>query len=100
MASRTLRWTPEADEDLEKILAFYLERNGNSKYGDMLVKRFRKVLNNVVFSPYLGQRRGKRGLRYVIVKPFQLFYRVTKTEIIVTAVWDGRRDTKTLKLYR
>jgi len=100
MAGRTLRWTPEADEDLDKILAFYRERNGNSEYGDKLVKKFGKVLNNVLFSPYLGQRRGKRGSRFVIVYPFQLFYRVTKTEIIVTAVWDGRRDPKTLKLTR
>jgi len=54
----------------------------------------------VVTSPYSGEKWKKRGFRFVIVYPFQLFYRVAKTEIVVASVWDARRDTKTLKLTR
>jgi len=100
MAGRTLRWSSKAKSHLKDILAFYQERNGNSEYGDKLVDQIENILNNVVFQPYLGERWTKRGFRFVVVTPFQLFYRVTKTEIIVTAVWDGRRDPKTLKLTR
>jgi len=100
MAGRALIWSPEAKEDLDEILAFYLERNGNSAYSVKLRSQIEKALNNVVSNPYLGQRWGKRSFRFVVVKPFQVFYRVTKTEIRVSAVWNGRRDPKTLKLIR
>ena len=100
MAGRTLTWSPEAEEDVKNILAFYLERNGNSEYSDKLAKQIKAALDNVVSNPYLGQKYGSRGFRFVVVKPFQVFYRVTKTEIRVSAVWDGRRDLKTLKLTR
>jgi hypothetical protein len=57
-------------------------------------------MSYVVNDPCSGQRWGKRGFRVVNAKPFQLFYRVTKTEIVVVSVWDARRDPKTLKLTR
>ena len=101
MADRILIWSPDAEKGFDKILTFYRERNGNSEYGDKLKRLVRKALDRVITNPYSGQRWwGKRGFRFVVVKPFQLFYRVTKTEIIVSAVWDARRDPKTLKLIR
>ena len=101
MVSRTLRWSMQAENSLDAILVFYLRRNGNSEYGDKLKKRITKVLNGIVSNPYSGQRWwGKRGFRFVVVKPFQVFYRVTKTEIRISLVWDARRDPETLKLTR
>ena len=99
MADRTLRWSPEGQEDFNEILKFYRERNGNSDYGNKLAVQIKAALDNVVLFPYLGQKRGRSGFRYVIVYPFQVFYYVTKTEIVVSAVWDSRRDPKALKKY-
>jgi plasmid stabilization system protein ParE len=99
MAGRTLIWSPETQADLKEILAFYQERNGNSEYGDRLLCDFHEKMNYVVANPYLGQKWGRRGFRYVIVNPFQLFYRVTKTEIRVSLVWDSRRNPKALRKY-
>jgi len=95
-----LRWSNRAEKNLNEIQTFYLNRNGNSAYSDKLTEQISKALDNVVSFPSLGQKWGKRGFRFVIVKPFQVFYRVTKTEIRVSAIWDGRRDMKTLKLTR
>ena len=100
MVNRTLRWSFRAENNLNEILAFYMKRNGSSVYGDKLKVRITKVLNGIVSNPYSGQKHGKRGFRFVVVKPFQIFYRVTKTEIRISVVWDTRRDPKTLKLTR
>ena len=100
MAVRTLIWSPEAQEDLDEILAFYRERNGNSEYSDRLSEEIRKALERVVSNPKYGPRWIKRGFRSVNVKPFQVFYRVTKNEIRVSRVWDARRNPDTLKLTR
>ena len=95
-----MRWSPKAEDNLKDILAFYQERNGNSEYGDQLVDRIEGILDHVVSQPYLGEKWKKRGFRFVVVKPFQLFYYVTKTEIVIASIWDARRDPRTLKLTR
>ena len=96
MVKRTLIWSDPAKADLAAILDFYYHRNGNSNYGNQLLREFRDRLNYVVDNPYLGEKWKRSAFRYVIVSPFQLFYRVTKTEIIVSTVWDSRRDPRTL----
>jgi len=96
MVKRTLIWSDPAKADLAAILDFYYHRNGNSDYGNRLLREFRERLNYVVDNPYLGEKWKRSAFRYVIVSPFQLFYRVTKTEIIVSTVWDSRRDPRTL----
>ncbi len=96
MAERTLNWTNHAKADVVAILEFYYHRNGNSDYGNRLVREFQERMDGVVTNPYLGEKWKRSGFRYVVVSPFQLFYRVTKTEIIVSMVWDSRRDSRTL----
>ena len=100
MVERTLIWSDPAKADLAAIFEFYYHRNGNSNYNHQLWSEFREKLGYVVDNPYLGERWKKSVFRFVVAKPFQLFYRVTKTEIIVAAVWDSRRNPKTLKLTR
>jgi plasmid stabilization system protein ParE len=98
--AKTLNWSDRAKANVDAITDFYDLRNGNPDYGNRLIRKFQERMASVVTNPYLGQKWGKKRFRYVIVKPFQLFYRITKTEIIVAAVWDSRRDPKTLKLTR
>jgi len=100
MAGRTLRWTLKAEDELLEILAYYRVRNDNSEYGDKLVLKFHERMGYVVANPYSGQPAPKKGFRYVIVYPFQLFYYVAKKEVVVASVWDARRNPDTLKLTR
>ncbi len=96
---RTLSWSVQAQTDVAAIIDFYNERNGNSVYSRQLTTEFQAKMDRVVANPYSGEVM-KKGIRFVVAMPYQLFYRVTKTEIIVVAVWDGRRDPKTLELIR
>jgi toxin YoeB len=100
MDKRTLIWSDPAKADLAAILDFYYRRNGNSEYSNKLIRDFHERLSDVIDGPYSGQRWKKSRFRFLIVYPFQLFYYVTKTEVVVVAVWDARRDPKTLKLIR
>ncbi len=54
-------------------------------------------MERIVTYPELGEIK-QNDIRSIIVKPYQLFYQVTKTEIIVITVWDGRRNPEDLKL--
>ena len=97
--AKTLNWSEQAKADVAAIADFYNRRNGSPAYSNRLNRKFQERMNLVVANPYSGQR-WTDDFRYVIVKPFQLFYYVTKTEVIVAAVWDARRDPDTLKLTR
>ena len=97
--ARTLIWSEPAQINIDDIVDYYNRRNGSPTYSNRLTLEFRERMNMVVANPYSGQR-WMDDFRYVIVKPFQLFYYVTKTEVIVAAVWDARRDPDTLKLTR
>ena len=98
--ARTLIWSEQAQAEVATISDFYDKRNGNSDYSNRLWREFQKRMGYVVDNPHSGARARQRGFRVVNVKPFQLFYYVTKTEIVVAKVWDARRDPKTLKLIR
>jgi len=97
--AKTLNWSVQSQVDIDAITDFYDCRNGTPDYSNRLIREFQEKMKSVVDLPYLGQKWGKKGFRYVIVHPFQLFYRVTKTEIIVVTVWDSRRDPRALKKY-
>ena len=96
--TRALIWSEPAQVDIAAIIEYYNHRNGNSDYSERMTRQFRERMNYVVTDPYSGEKWKNKGFRFVIVYPFQLFYYVTKTEIVVASVWDGRRDPKTLKL--
>jgi len=98
--AKTLIWSDRANAEIAAIADFYDHRNGNSDYSERLWFEFQQRMSYVVDNPYSGEKWKTRGFRFVVVNPFQLFYYVTKTEIVVASVWDARRDPKTLKLSR
>ena len=98
--TKTLIWSDRAQSEIAEISDFYNNRNGNSDYSDQLWLEFQNKMSFVVANPYFGEKARRRGFRFIGVSPFQLFYYVTKTEIVVVSVWDVRRDPKTLKLTR
>ena len=98
--TKTLNWSLRAKAEIAAITEFYDDRNGNSDYSNRLWLDFQERMDYVATNPCSGEKARQRGFRFVVVYPFQLFYYVTKTEIVVASVWDGRRDPKTLKLTR
>ena len=100
MPERKLIWSPQAFEDMEKILAYFEERNGSSEYGNKLLQKIEKRLKHYLLWPQWGQRDGKSRRRFFVCENYSVYYRFTKTVFEVIKVWDGRRDPKTLKLSR
>ncbi len=97
MAEKKLDWSDRATEDVEAIRNFFDHRNGSAAYSDLLLDKFDAALKRVAKFHELGEIK-HNAIRSIIVKPYQLFYRVTKTEIIVLSVWDGRRNPEDLKV--
>jgi len=98
--TKTLIWSDRAKAEIAAISDYYNNQNGSTDYADRLWLEFQERMSCVVDGPYSGWKAKQKGFRYAIVYPFQLFYYVTKKEVVVAKVWDARRDPDTLKLTR
>jgi toxin YoeB len=93
MAGKKLNWSARAKRELKEIVRFYRQRNGNDEYGWKLLQEFRKATKRVEREELTGQRFEDTDLRFVVVlRTFQIFYRIGWKRNSVVAVWDARRN--------
>ena len=98
MAGKKLNWSERAKQELKEIVRFYRQRNGNNNYGRKLLQEFREAKKRVEKEEFAGQRFEDTDLRFVIVlRTYQMFYRIGWKRNTVVAVWDGRRNPDDLK---
>jgi len=89
------RFVPEAETELAEACIWYgLQRDGLDVE---LMQRIDKTLQRISNAPRRFPR-VHRQLRRAIVRqfPFGIFYKVTKDEILVFAVFHSRRDPSQL----
>lgn len=98
MARRQITWTEHAKSEFMDILQYYNDRNGNSRYSKKLFIAIQKILDIVSMHPFLGKMTDIEGVRVIIYKDFQLFYRVIDNKLTVLSFWDSRQDPDTLIL--
>jgi len=60
-----------------------------------------KAIDNIVFSPYIGQPVGLDGLRKFSVRktPFAVVYQVFEDRIEIVRIWDRRADPELLAFH-
>ncbi len=93
-----VKWTKTAEKQFFRILDYWIERNKTIEYADKLTvivwERIEFIANNPlasVLTSYPNTRRASLG-------HYSLFYKVSKTKVIITSFWDNRQDPK--KLYK
>jgi plasmid stabilization system protein ParE len=99
MAGKRLTWTDSAGQELDRILHFFRERNGNSTYSKKLKSAFTDMTKIIRDCEEIGTKYDDENIRYVIVEgTYQLFYEITEKQITILKVWDARRNPDDLKL--
>ncbi len=93
VSSRTIIWDDEVLQEIEEIANFYDERNGNSRYSNYLLNKFRETINQAASFPQSGKITEYPHLRYLIAVPeYSLFYHYSDEKITVLVLWDNRRN--------
>lgn len=98
MAKVKINWSKEAEDDLIKILEYYIERNGNSKYSKSLYSRIRKGVTTISKNPFIGTKTDIESVRVMISGEYLIVYQLYKQEIIISMIWDCRRNPESLEL--
>ena len=92
----TVIWAEPAVSDLEELISYIAAESplNAQKILEKLRRRaasLRELPRRGRFVPELREY-GLRGFRELVVKPHRLIYRIADTQVIVLALFDGRRD--------
>jgi len=99
MAKRKVIWTRTADLQFVGILEYWVKRNKSNAYSKKLVKLVSERTKQIADKPLIYKATDFKDVRVASLGNFSIYYKVSETEIIVTAFWDNRQDPeKLLKL--
>src|ERR1035437_5879163 len=98
MAKRKIVWTQKANEERKEILAYWIERNQSKTYSLKLNKLIKETLQIAALYPDSGRKTTFENVRVKIIRDCFLFYEANNTSLIVLAIWDVRRNDKTLTI--
>lgn len=87
----------DAEEDLFDIYR-YVAQNDSVEKADRLLDNLEMIIQKLESLPQRGhfppelERIGVKDYREVFYKPYRIIYQITKSEVFVHCVLDGRRD--------
>ena len=96
MAKRTVVWTETAARQRREILKYWVKRNGSTTYAEKLIKLIAEQIKVIQSNPKLFKKAEFPNTHVSALGHFSIFYKYTKTMLIITAFWDNRQDPKKL----
>ena len=98
MAPKEIVWSPLAKLQLENVLKFYVQRNGNSNYSLKIVKEVEDLLETLSKAEQIGRLTSNKFTRVISIKTYVLFYEINGNRIEILSFWDNRQDIKNRKI--
>ncbi len=96
MAKRTVVWTETAARQRREILKYWVNRNGTTTYAEKLIELISEQIKVISVNPKLFKKTDFPNTHVSVLGHFSIFYKYTKSSIIITAFWDNRQDPKKL----
>jgi len=96
MAKRNIVWTRTADLQFVGILEYWVKRNISSNYSKKLLRLVTERTLQISENPFIYKSTDFKDVRVASLRNFSIYYKVTDKQILVTAFWDNRQDSKKL----
>ena len=96
MAKRNVVWTKTADIQFAGILEYWVRRNKSNAYSKKLLRLVSERTEKIAENPYTCKPSDFADTRVASLKNFSIYFKVTDTQIIISAFWDNRQDPKKL----
>lgn len=96
MVKRNIVWTETAMKQRRHILAYWIKRNGSTKYAEKLIQLIKEHLKVILNNPQAFKTTDYKDVRESALGHFSIYYRFTDKQIIVMAFWDNRQSPKKL----
>ena len=99
MVEREVIWTKRALTDRTKLFDYWFEKTGSTDYPIKLNQIFSATIANLLILPESGILFDRKlSIRFTLVRYFRIYYSYTEQNVIVLAIWDTRRNPKTMDL--
>jgi toxin ParE1/3/4 len=84
--------TARAEQDLIDI--WFAVSAGSERAADATIDRIERAFETLADSPLIGAPRDdlRQGLRHVVVRPYLILHRASRSRVVIVRVIDGRRD--------
>lgn len=96
--ARLIEFSVRSTKQLQKILAFYDERNGSDEYSRRLMQSLMDDLELMAKMPMASSPSTRPDVRFFYLMGFTIIFRHNTKKIIVLSIRSSRR--KPLKVYR
>lgn len=92
-----VKWTDEAKYQFKKILDYWDDRNGSSRYSEKLINLVNQSILRLLEHPGIGRITENDRIRLKIIKDYFLYYSFDNKQLTVLGISDMRRDPMYLK---
>jgi len=92
MAKYKVEWSIEARLDLLDVLNFYIVRNKSASYSKKLNSKINKSIKLISKHPLIGVQSDIETVRALITGDYQIIYEIFDNIILISIIWDCRRD--------
>lgn len=92
MAKKEIIWSKNALNELQDILDFYNERNGNTNYCSKLLEEIESLLELLSINEMLGRKTTDKNSRVLVKKVYLIFYEIKKDKLEILSFWDNRQN--------
>ncbi|MBS1493158.1 MAG: type II toxin-antitoxin system RelE/ParE family toxin [Bacteroidetes bacterium] len=90
-------WSSSAEKTLDDISVYYLNSYGVN-YGKKLINRIIDAVEIIKDNVQIGKRTSRANVRFIIRGNYSIYYRVSKSDILILTIWDNRRNPKQFKI--
>lgn len=96
MAQLHVIWTKTADLQFVGILEYWVKRNSSNRYSIKLIKLVSERTHQIAQTPFIYKSTDFNDVRVASLGNYSIYYKVSETNIIISAFWDNRQDPKKL----
>ena len=91
-------WSENAKSNLKQILIYWKTKNKSDRYSEKLRVTIHQRIDQLLIFAEMGTATNFGNVRTLVVgKNFRIFYELSKSSIIIHAIWDVRQNPEGLK---
>jgi len=96
VVKRNIVWTRTADVQFVGILEYWVKINKSNSFSKKFLKLVTERTLQISEKPFIYKSTDFKDVRVASLRNFSMYYKVTDEQIIVTAFWDNRQNSKKL----
>jgi plasmid stabilization system protein ParE len=97
MAEREIVWTVTAEQQFQKILEYWLDKNKSSEYPTRILKLVDDHIADISNRPDSYRLTEYNNTSVCVIGVFNIYFKKKNDKVYITCFWDNRQDPHKLQ---